>query len=126
MYSISWLEPQRVILVEVEGDIDSQMLANLVDELNDYFAQGKPPLHVITDTTHIGRLPRNLAEIRRAVNKVGRFDVNIIVGKDSPILRFVASVMSQLSQYELKWVHTRSEAVTLLAKLDLSLAHLAE
>lgn len=122
-YEISWYAPPHVLFVSITGDMDIPSIRALSENLLAELKQGTPPVHILTDVTHMGRYPGNVTEFRNAMQMLtGRFDSNILIGRSSPMLKFIASVISQVSRYELRMVSSLDEALDALSKIDPNLS----
>ena len=117
-YKMSWYYPSRIVLVEVIGDVDSSELSALGEELNRFLNEGQSPIHVITDARNLGSFPTKAQDVRNALKNLEAFGIDIIVGFKNPIAKFLATVMSRLSNFEVRLVDDMEQAENTLRRLD--------
>ncbi len=124
--SVSWYEPDRIIFLDVQGDVGIDELQQCTQELNRLFATGTAPVHIITDARQMGKFPTKLLEVRKALSELSSFGMDIIIGFDNPVARFLASAVSQMSRFEVRLVKDKAEAIQIISRIDSSLAYLAD
>lgn len=118
-YQIQWYQEPHVILVRIAGDVTAPEVETIFTELAQYATQGTRPLFVVSDLSELGRYPINAAEYQKAVRALaGQIDTSILIGMSSPILKFISSFLSQISQYELRLVDSLDEALALIERLQ--------
>ena len=118
-YEIKWYLEPHIIYVHISGDVDAAEVKAIFRELSEHAAQGTRPVYVVSDLSDLGRYPINAAEYQKAVKILaGYIDVSIVIGMSSPILKFISSFISQISQYELRMVDTLDEALAIIERLQ--------
>lgn len=93
--------------------------------VRDYLNQAESLVHVFVDVREMKDFPRNLIQVREAVKlsfKHSSMGWEILVGHQNPIVRFLASVVCQMSDINLHMVNTPEEGFAFLATLEPELA----
>ena len=100
------------------------MLQDLTVHLNEYLRNNDKgrPVHIITDARNMEQFPTTVSSVRSALKQLAPFGIDIIIGFDNPIVRFIASVISKLSKFEVRMVKDMDEALATLSQLDPSLS----
>jgi len=122
-YQVSWYYEKRILYSRIEGDITLDEVKAMNDTIvQQYLPQGTPLVHSIVDVTRVGKYPMNVGQLSQAV----KFDNStsgwlVVVSKANPIIRFFASVITQVSDTRFRMYSTVDEAVTFLAGVDTTL-----
>jgi hypothetical protein len=113
-----------VILLRFWGDLTPEDVAVANVESGRLIAEGKHPVHLITDTVQIKKYP-SLFELRRSAGTKtypGTGWQMIIV--THPVLRFFCSILTQLAGTQYRMVATRAAALAFLSSQDSTLPSL--
>ncbi len=120
---ISWYQADRVILAQLEGDQSIEDISQVNTTITEMLRVGKPRVHIIVDTSKMGSIPLKLSQLA-AVNAYLRepnLGTIVTIGMDNILIRFLASMVSQIAHIELKTVTTLDEGVDVLRRIDQSL-----
>ncbi len=124
----TWYIENRVILMRVQGESTFQDIAQEDAEVVVRIRQGSkvtPLVHLILDMRAMTKIPVNLVEIRRALThlKEPALGWTVVAGM-SPVIRFVAGMVTQMAGVRFRMFPTLEEAVSFLISQDESLADL--
>jgi hypothetical protein len=119
-YRIQWYVEGRVILEEAFGDVTIEELVRFNAEVTTLIAEkGVAPVHVIVDLSKVEKYPSSLREVlstmrQKAPEKVGW----MLIVTESPVMRFVASMVFQIARLKLRTFSTLAQAKVFLAEMD--------
>jgi hypothetical protein len=122
---VSWYLEKRVILAILDGDMTLEASYAVSDSVAQHLEQGLAPVHLVVDTTTLGKYPNSLKEIRNVSSRymanpnLGRI---VVVSAANPVTRFIASTLTQLAGIRLRLVDTLDEALMTLKQVDETLA----
>ena len=124
----TWYIENRVILVRVQGESTFHDIADVDAEIIVRIRQGvkvTPLVHLILDMRAMTKIPVNLVEMRKALThlKEPALGWTVVAGM-SPVIRFVAGMMTQMAGVRFRMFPTFEEAVSFLVSQDESLADL--
>ncbi len=126
-YEISWYIERRVVSAVLTGDLslrDAEAASLMTSE---FILKGRPPLvHLIVDTTQLGKFPTNLSLINGEASHHLR---NPLIGwtvviSSSNATRFVSSVMTQVARVKFRMFATWDQSIGFLLKQDSTLQEL--
>lgn len=120
---ISWYQPERIILATFEGDQTIEDITRINNTITEMIRAGKPRVHMIVDTSEMGNIPLKLSQLA-AVNAYLRepnLGAIVTIGMENILIRFLASMVSQIAHIELKTVKSMDEAMDILHRLDQTL-----
>lgn len=66
-YTIKWHQPGKVIQSHFAGDISVEEMRESSAKAIEMFAEGTPPIHLVTDMSHVKKFSTNFLEIRTAL-----------------------------------------------------------
>src|SRR5258708_5595494 len=104
-FEISWLIDQRVVYVNISGDIEIHDIQQLGTTFKEYYSQGTPPIYVVLDFNKVKRAPISLEQIKK-MNTDSLRECSAFVLAGSATARFVASLVVQIITREYRFVDT--------------------
>lgn len=123
-YKIEWQIPKRVLTVTYRGEITIDDLKNVNADLQNHYAEGIAPIHVIS---HIDteKFPKDLKMIRTLLSTLNQKDWGwfIVVGFESSLGRFFMVMVTNTFKLQAKAVSTIEEALDVLSRIDQSLVN---
>ena len=119
-----WHVENRIVLSALIGNISIEELMAESRIIAPMVTNGKAPVHVIVDTTKMGRSPTNLMQVKDTVPylKYPNMGVMVIIGGNNPLVRFMSTAIGQLLGVRLRVTGSLDEAEALLRQLDATLA----
>jgi hypothetical protein len=120
---ISWLIDKRVIFIRVGGDIDVEAIKHQAELVSEYRSQGIQPVHVIVDARKITKIPLSPGKIKEMGFKSDVGGWKIII-TNSAVIRYLASLMTQLIGLEYRFFETPEAAIAYLYELEPELQQL--
>lgn len=124
-YTIDWLVPQRITIIEIVGNYTSHDLTESTIQVRDGFLdKGTPPVHLICDVRQITSYPTQIFVIKQASEiylrhpNMGRL---LLVGFDNPLMRFIASAVSQTMRARFQQAESIEQALSNLKAYDQTL-----
>jgi hypothetical protein len=119
---VTWYQENRVILARVWEEITIQEVIEVDAEIASHIRHGArttPLVHVISDISALTKFPIQLVEIRRAITYLREPDLGwtVVVGM-SPVMRFLASMVTQIAGVRFRMFPTFEEAIAFLVSRD--------
>ncbi|MCU0499821.1 MAG: hypothetical protein MUF87_20925 [Anaerolineae bacterium] len=118
-YTVAWFIEDRVLLVQLIGNVTVSELDAMSNETTRYAKQGYSPVHAIADCTRLERMPTSLRLLMQTLNRGKDRDTGITVNVGaSRVTRFMSHVIHTALGLETFSVDTIAEAEQLLLSLD--------
>jgi hypothetical protein len=122
-YELKWYVPQRVVFVDNHDSLTVEQLGNFVADITrDFLDHGTPPIHVISDLTKMSTFPTQLGQVNTmAKDFMGHPNMGALIlinTSNNPLVRFIGSVVSQITGVEFYIVKNFEDAVERLKRLD--------
>jgi len=116
-----WLEKDRIVITKLFGDLtlDEITLAN--EKHLEMVANGERNIHVILDVSELSKFPTEIRSIKAsgdAYLEHPNMGFVMVVGIKNPILRFLSSIVTQLSSADMRQVATIEEAIARINQID--------
>jgi hypothetical protein len=126
-HKIHWLIPNRLMIVQISGDIAIEDIAEINAEIVALLDAGRAPIHIITDLKHLGKFPFDLIGVRRAATYLQHPKLGLIVAYGvARLASSFAQMLTQIAGVQLQFAHDRSEALQLLMAEDAEIKTLIE
>ncbi len=124
-YKISWVIPLRILLIELENEVLMDEMVRLVEDTHAHVNVGNAPVHIMIDAAKLLNRPVNFQEITRISKSMSNDATGWwVVVNAGKMIWFTATILSKLLQVKLKSAASVEEALTILCRVDLSLADL--
>lgn len=124
-YQVSWYIEQRVVFSSAFGNATIEDVHNLNHDIQTYVRSGQPLVHVICDLKNIEKFPTNVAGMRKSLEQMehDRMGWVIVCGAGNPLLRFIASVITQfvIPNVRLRMFDTVQQGIEFLHEHDATL-----
>lgn len=122
-FQIMWVVPQRLIRLELTGDITIEESAEFDQMLIEHLDSGIAPVHVILDFSSVASIPLNPKAIISAQQfmKHPNLGWGMIVGM-SRIIRFLSAIIFQAVKVNFLLFESYEEAQAFLCKNDASIS----
>ena len=124
-YEVSWFIERRVVRTVLTGDLSLKDAEAASLATSQYLLKGQPPMvHLIADTTHLGKFPTNLSLINGEASHHLRNPLLgwTIVISSSTATRFVSSIMTQVARVRFRMFANWDQSIAFLMQQDDSLA----
>ena len=116
-YQITWLIDERVLHFHLEGELNPDMLREMVQESRDMANLGKNPVHAIVDATRAESIPKHiqtvLQEYKNQKPESSGFTVLIAT---SSVTRFFAQMLFKLFRLEVRFAADLDDAMSINRK----------
>jgi hypothetical protein len=118
----TWYQENHVIISRVEGETTLQDIVEVDAKVITLIRQGEkvtPLVHFILDMRAMTKIPVSLLEIKRALThlKEPALGWTVVAGM-SPVIRFVAGMITQMAEVRFRMFPTLEEAVSFLVSQD--------
>ena len=121
-YTFSWVVPQRILLIELEGEVKVEEMSPLVDETHAHVNSGQAPVHILIDANKLMNRPVNFQQITQLSKSMSNPATGWwIIMNPGKMVWFTASVLSKLLGVKLKSAESTEEAIIILQRVDLTL-----
>ena len=121
-YTFSWVVPQRILLIELEGEVKVEEMSPLVDETHAHVNSGQAPVHILIDANKLMNRPVNFQQITQLSKSMSNPATGWwIIMNPGKMVWFTASVLSKLLGVKLKSAESTQEALSILQRVDLTL-----
>jgi len=111
---IRWHIPGRVILIEATGYLTAEEInASQDDSVQLINSTETEIVHVLFDAVHLTSFTRDVFALSNAVQRLlghPRFGWFVLYGRDDPVVRFIASIVTQIFRRSFKIFRTQEEA----------------
>lgn len=121
-YTISWHTDNRIMLVQLLGDVTEDELTSITNESFEMVQQSDVRVHAIVDQSAIESIPKSLKAMSSSMprNRSDNQGVTVLVIPDmNRIGRFFGSMVLQLVGLEYRIVDSMNEAEALLKDLKM-------
>ena len=123
-YKISWYQPDRVVLMKVEGLLTTAEVQALIAEAGTYVAEGTPLVHFLVDTRGLQKI-ESVPEALKVVQgnpPHPNMGWMLVVGKMNPLVKFFLDFVGLLTRSRYRRFDTMPELLAFLKEIDGSVA----
>ena len=118
-FEANWFVDGKVVFDRVVGDIDAQMIAEHDQVISAFLnAADSPKMHMIVDFSKVGTLPSVSAFTDIHWTKDDRLGWVVVYGVDSAVVKFISTVVLQMTSVSHKFVDTKEDAIGFLASIN--------
>ena len=119
---VSWDETRRILYNVYIDDVTVEDLRRLDEESKAILLREKAPVYLVVDLRCIRSFPTNLGIMRGALsdNRHESLVKMLVVGQLNPLVRFIAGILTRLSNDDVANVETMEEALALIDRDQLS------
>jgi hypothetical protein len=128
-HEISWLVPNKVINMYVNGDMTLESLTAFSDDVIQHIEASDAPLvHLLIDERDMGGFPSQIKRVLDSAQflrhpRLGWF---VIYGTDNKVLKFISYMVAQVAHIRHRRFVTQAEALAFLQTIDSTLPNLRE
>jgi len=122
-YKISWYQPNRIVLMQVEGLLKTAEVQSLIADAGTYVAEGLPLVHFLVDTRTLQKI-ESVPEALKVVQgnpPHPNMGWMIVVGKMNPLVKFFLDFVGLLTKSRYRRFDTMPESLDFLKEIDGSL-----
>ncbi len=124
---IDWLIKDRLILLQISGDISFEDIEGINAKLTELIRAGEPPVHMLADLKELGRFPFDLVGMRRAAGYLEEPNLGLIMAYGaSSLASSFAQLMTSLAGVRMRFVRSYTQAIQMLAAEDARIKALLE
>ena len=118
--TVSWYEQDRIILVNIEGVLLKEEIDPANQSVAQYVREGQAPVHLIIDALRLDKFPLELKQFSGARSYMREPNMGkiAVISKQSVVVRFFASVLTQAAHIEMKMFDTLDEGLAFLRRVD--------
>ena len=123
-YVLDWHIPNRVLVLNVSGDVSLDDLEHFNNDMNHYLEHGLLPIHLISIGDNIRRVPTNLMAIKQTVTFVHHSNMGwaiIVQEKANPVTGFMLTVAVQATGMKMCRAKNIHDGLVILSRLDSSI-----
>ena len=123
-YKISWYQPNRVVLMQVDGLLTTAEVQSLIAEAGTYVAQGTPLVHFLVDTRALQKI-ESVPEALKVVQgnpPHPNMGWMLVVGRMNPLVKFFLDFVGLLTRSRYRRFDTMPESLAFLKEIDGSVA----
>lgn len=117
-YSVEWLYPPRMILIQYIDRVVRVDITSQTDELGHVLKEGQVPVHLIVDLSRVTEVGLGLGDLKSVAIKTHDEVGWMAVVAPNPIFRFFASIGIQMSRGKYRIFANRQEALKFLIEQD--------
>lgn len=123
-HQFHWHIQDRVVIGVVQGALTLEELQEMNAEILVYLEHGTAPVHVISDVREVTEFPRRITQINKILIYLRHANMGweIAIGDQNPIVRFIASTVSQMAGVNVSMVKTMEEGLAILSRVDPTIA----
>jgi hypothetical protein len=119
-YKVSWYQPQRIAVIQVEGLLTTPEVQSLIADAGTYVAEGTPLVHFLVDTRTLQKV-ESVPEALKVVQgnpPHPNMGWMIVVGKMNPLVKFFLDFVGLLTKSRYRRFDAMPEALTFLKEID--------
>lgn len=123
-YKISWYQPNRIVLMQVDGLLTTAEVQTLIVDAGVYVTTGTPLVHFLVDTQALQKI-ESVSEALKVVQgnpPHPNMGWMIVVGKMNPLVKFFLDFVGLITRSRYRRFDTMPESLAFLKEIDLSLA----
>jgi hypothetical protein len=126
-YSISWLVPERVLQVEVQGSVHLDQITDMNAAVLGYMQSAQAPVHLIISSRDLQISHLNIRMVQERITLLRSPRIGwIVFTVDHSFVRFFAAAVTQFARFEqVRFVPSVEVATSLLNTLDPTLHSMA-
>ncbi|MFW5691318.1 MAG: hypothetical protein ACOCXZ_02345 [Chloroflexota bacterium] len=117
-HTIDWLQTGRVIHLTLYGETTLPEMETLGREFRRMMESGISPVHTVVDISGVERYPRDMRQLQTLLQTArhGSAGMLLVAGANSPMMRTVTTIISQLvfQRGRFRMVESLDEALSLL------------
>ena len=117
-YSVTWLYPPRLILIEYIDKVASTDITGQTDTLGEVLKDGTTPVHLLVDLSRVKEIGLGLGDLKSVAVKTHDEVGWMAVIAPNPIFRFFASIGIQMSRGKYRIFANRDDALKFLIEQD--------
>lgn len=120
---ISWLVPERILQIEVQGSVTLDQITELNAAVSNYIQPAQAPVHLIIKSRDLQINQLSIRAVQERITLLRNPRMGwIIFALDHPFVRFFATAVTQFARFEqVRFVSSVEVATSLLNTLDPSL-----
>lgn len=118
-YQISWMVQQRLMHIELFGNMTLDELRAVAQESIAYTQAGIAPVHAVIDQSRVERVPISLSTLVNSMT-IGvqpNSGVSVLVG-GSRFTRYITQMLYQLVRLDMRQAEDIDQAIAVLQRLD--------
>jgi hypothetical protein len=126
-YDISWLIENRIIHIIINGDVNSDALNAMTDDVMRLLDENHTPqVHLLINDKQIKVVPKQILKMLNSSRSLRhpRLGWLIIYGTDNKLFRFLTQMLSRMINLKQRRFLTQEEAITFLQTVDATLPEL--
>jgi hypothetical protein len=119
--NVRWFVPGRIVLHEFSGEISLEDATRASLEGPALANQGTPPVHMLVTLVAVTQYPRSIRQLEAAIRinpHLDRLGWVVILVKRNPVLRFVATILTQVRYSKMRFIIVEDMAEGLRSFLD--------
>ena len=118
--NVSWYIQDRIILTTLEGVLLKEEIDPTNAAIDQYVRDGQAPVHLIINALKLDKFPLELKQFSgtRSYMREPNMGKVAVISKQSVVVRFFASVLTQAAHIEMKMFDTLDDGVTFLRRVD--------
>jgi hypothetical protein len=123
-FAITWYLPHRILHLQLVGSISLNDVEQIQHMFSTYLDMGEPQVHALMDLTQLEDYPKNIPQLKTALTMIDNPSLGwIIIINHDPVLKFLASVLVQMSvrDVRLRMFDTLEDGLTFLQERDTTL-----
>jgi len=122
-YSVDWLHPPRLILIQYSDRVVSTDIISQTNRLGEVLKDGAPPVHLIVDLSLVKEIGLGLSDLKSVAVKTHDEVGWMAVVAPNPIFRFFAAIGIQMSRGKYRIFANRDDAMAFLVEQDPTLTN---
>lgn len=118
-YIVDWLIKDRLILLQINGDVALEDIEKINAELITLIRAGQPPVHMLADLKELGRFPFDLIGVRRAATYFEEPNLGLIMAYGtSSLASSFSQLLTSIAGVRMRFVRNYTQALQALASED--------
>jgi len=118
--SAEWLTENEIILAKLWGHLTYSEMNHINEELLEMISSANNKIHIIFDVHELNKFPTEIQMLRASGAYLQHDNLSslVLVGIQNQIVRFLSSVVTQLTQTNMRQAKTVEDAIMLINQID--------
>jgi hypothetical protein len=125
MYQLEWTIPDKVFYIKYWDSLTLDELMEATTLIKEqYLDNHEGPIHMMADLSELQDFPKRVNELHKAMDLFARHPSMgwvILIGFRNPVVNFLASLLTQVTNLNMKTESSQERALDILKRVDATL-----
>ena len=123
-HTVEWLLSERVILVNLEGDLTIDDLEDFSNDIVSLLEEGQSPVHIMISDANVGKIPVQLNQVQKKLGFIRHPALGwlVAVGEVNPLINYIVPTIMKIAGVSYARRHSQEDALRLIYHHDPTVA----